>query len=75
MSIEQSGRKIEAEALTRCALMLSGWDAPDCNAILVEALRINQLVWSILQSELVKDDNPLPMEIRRNILTLSVVIE
>jgi flagellar protein FlaF len=74
-----SGRDIEAAALTRCALLLSNcrenWDAPDHDAVLAEALRINQIVWSILQSELIKDDNPLPIEIRNNILTLSVFID
>lgn len=74
-----SGRDIEAAALTRCALMLSNcqtnWDAVGRDDNLAEALRTNQQVWSILQSELVKDDNPLPVQIRENILTLSVFID
>ena len=74
-----SGREIEAAALTRCALMLSdcrqNWDAADRDEKLAEALRRNQMVWSILKSELAKDDNPLPVEIRNNILTLSVFID
>lgn len=74
-----SGREIEAAALTRCALLLSdcrkNWDALDRDALLAEALRLNQIVWSILQSELVRDDNPLPIEIRQDILTLSVFID
>jgi len=74
-----SGREIEAGALTRCALMLSdcqrNWDAPDRDKKLDEALRTNQRVWSILQAELVKDDNPLPIQIRENLLTLSVFID
>ncbi|PKN18023.1 MAG: flagellar biosynthesis regulator FlhF [Deltaproteobacteria bacterium HGW-Deltaproteobacteria-6] len=74
-----SGRDIEAAALTRCAVLLSdcrkNWDAPDHDAALADALRVNQVVWSILQSELIKDDNPLPVEIRNNILTLSVFID
>lgn len=74
-----SGREIEAAALTRCALLLTecrnNWDAPDHQEALSDALRTNQIVWSILQSELVRDDNPLPLEIRQNILTLSVFID
>lgn len=74
-----SGREIEAGALTRCALMLSdcqkNWDSPNREEELAEALRTNQRVWSVLQSELVKDDNPLPIQIRKNILTLSVFID
>jgi flagellar biosynthesis activator protein FlaF len=74
-----SGREIEAAALTRCALMLAhcqqNWDTPDRDEVLSGALRINQRVWSILQAELVQDDNPLPIEIRNNLLTLSVFID
>ncbi len=76
---ELSGRDIEAGALTRCALILEDcrkhWDAPNRPELLAEALRTNQVVWSILQSELVKDDNPLPIELRNNILTLSLFID
>lgn len=74
-----SGREIEAAALTRCALLLDDcrkhWAAPDRPEKLAEALRTNQVVWSILQSELVKDDNPLPIDIRNNLLTLSIFID
>ncbi len=78
-SNNMSGRDIEAAALTRCALLLEDcrkhWNAPDRDENLAEALRTNQVVWSILQSELVKDDNPLPVEIRNNILTLSLFVD
>lgn len=74
-----SGREIEAGALTRCALMLSdcqeNWGDPNRDQKLSEALRINQRVWSILQAELARDDNPLPIQIRKDILTLSVFID
>lgn len=78
-SNNMSGREIEAAALTRCALMLSNcqqnWDAPDREEVLSGALRINQRVWSILQAELAQDDNPLPLDVRKNILTLSIFID
>ncbi len=78
-SKEMSGREIEAAALTRCALMLAAcrnnWHAMGRDKHLQEALRNDQIVWSILQSELVRDDNPLPIEIRNSILTLSVFID
>jgi flagellar biosynthesis activator protein FlaF len=74
-----SGREIEATALTRAAMMLeecqNNWDAPDREQTLQEALRINQLLWSILQSELVDEANPLPKELRQDILNLSVFID
>jgi flagellar biosynthesis activator protein FlaF len=74
-----SGRDIEAAALTRCALMLvdcqKNWTVPDRDETLSDALRKNQVVWSILQSELIKDDNPLPIEMRNNLLNLSVFVD
>jgi flagellar protein FlaF len=74
-----SGREIEAAALTRCALLLSdcqnNWDSPDRYVELAEALRTNQVVWSIFQSELVKPDNPLPRQIKENILNLSLFVD
>ena len=74
-----SGRDIEAAALTRSALLLDdfrkNWGGPGHDEKLAQALRINQSVWTILQSELVRDDNPLPLEIRQNVLTLSVFID
>jgi flagellar protein FlaF len=74
-----SGREIEAAALTRCALLLSdcqkNWDLPGNEEKLAEALRINQRVWSIFQGELASKDNPLPRQIRENILSLSLFID
>lgn len=74
-----SGREIEAAALTRCALMLQDcrktWDFVGHKEKLADALRTNQTVWSILQSELARDDNPLPLEVRGDLLTLSVFID
>ena len=78
-SNNMSGREIEAAALTRCALLLSdcqkNWDAPNRDYNLSEALRINQRVWSILQAELAREDNPLPVQIRQDILSLSIFMD
>jgi flagellar biosynthesis activator protein FlaF len=75
----KSGREIEADALIHCAHLLSdcqnNWNALDHDKKLVKALKTNQSVWSIFQSELARPDNPLPVEIRKNILTLSVFID
>lgn len=74
-----SGREIEAAALTRCALLLSdcrkNWDAPGREEMLAKALRTNQKVWSIFQSELTRKDNPLPRTLKENILSLSLFID
>ncbi len=74
-----SGREIEAAALTRAATLLTkcqqNWDAPDRDEALQEALRVNQAIWSLFQAELVKEDNPLPKQLRQDILSLSVFVD
>lgn len=74
-----SGREIEAAALMQAALKIkecqSNWNAADRDARLSEALRNNQTVWSIIQGELVKEDNPLPKQIKEDILSLSLFID
>jgi flagellar protein FlaF len=77
--ITSSGREIEALVLSRAALKLAevqnNWNAPDRDELLDEALRYNQRIWSILQGELLKEDNPLPKELRADILSLSAFID
>ncbi len=74
-----SGRDIEAAALNNAAMKLQ-----DCQARwaeeghfqrLSDALRLNQQIWTIIQSELARQDNPLPLQIRKDILTLSLFID
>ena len=74
-----SGRETEARVLTQGALKLLDcqrhWDAPDRKRRLDDALRYNQRIWSIFQVEVSKPDNPLPDNIKRNILYLSRFID
>ncbi|NLI82486.1 MAG: flagellar biosynthesis regulator FlaF [Deltaproteobacteria bacterium] len=74
-----SGREIEANVLTKAAMALKDcqetWENGGSNGKLDEALRFNQLIWSIFQTELTKEENPLPREVRRNILMLSAFID
>jgi flagellar protein FlaF len=74
-----SGQEIEASVLTKAALKLTeiqnNWDAPDRDAKLDEALRYNQRIWSIFQGELVKEDNPMPKQLKQDILSLSLFID
>lgn len=75
----ESGREIEALVLTRAAVKLAeiqrNWDSPERDAKLDEALRNNQMIWSILQGELMKDDNPLPKKLKQDLLSLSAFID
>jgi flagellar biosynthesis activator protein FlaF len=77
--ITSSGREIEALVLSRAAQKLAevqnNWDAPDRAEQLEEALRYNQRIWSIFQGELMKEDNPLPRQLRADILSLSAFID
>jgi flagellar protein FlaF len=79
LKVTMSSREIESAVLTKAALKLKecrdNWDAQDRDARLDEALRFNQLVWSIFQGELIKDDNPLPIQLRRDILSLSAFVD
>jgi flagellar biosynthesis activator protein FlaF len=75
----ESGREIEALVLSRAALNLTeiqnNWNASDRDEKLDEALRQNQMIWSILQGELLKTDNPLPRQLKQDLLSLSVFID
>ncbi len=75
----QSGREIEAAVLTRAAVKLKecqdNWDAPDRDQKLDEALKYNQRIWSIFQSELSRDDHEMPKKLRLDILRLAAFID
>lgn len=74
-----SGRELEASVLSKAASLLidakNKWDDPDHEEMLEGALKFNQRIWSFFQVELASEDNPLPVEIRRNILTLSAFVD
>lgn len=74
-----SGRELEASVLTRAGLMLKqvqeNWDANDRDAKLLEAIKFNQKVWSFFQAELSDPENPLPINLRQDILNLSIFVD
>ena len=74
-----SGRELEASVLSRAGLMLKSvkenWDAPDREQKLNEAVKFNQKVWSFFQAELSDPENPLPKNLREDILNLSLFID
>ena len=73
------GRETEAAVLTRAAVKLKdcqdNWDAPNRDIRLEEALKYNQRIWSIFQSELSRDDHELPKKLRLDILRLAAFID
>jgi flagellar protein FlaF len=74
-----SGRELEASVLSRAGLMLKtvkeNWNAPDRDQKLLEAVKFNQKVWSFFQAELSDPENPLPKNLREDILNLSIFID
>ena len=73
-----SQRDLEASVLSKAAMQLKfikeNWrDGHD--AELEAALNYNQKVWSFFQAELSMEDNPLPDEIKRNLLALSLFVD
>lgn len=74
-----SGRELEASVLSRAGIMLKkvqeNWDAPGRDENLHEAIKFNQKVWSFFQAELTDPENPLPKNLREDILSLSIFVE
>jgi flagellar protein FlaF len=74
-----SGRELEASVLTKGAFLLqqcqNSWDDDNRDAQLADAVKYNQTIWSVFQSELAKPDNPLPKKLREDILSLSLFVD
>lgn len=74
-----SGRETEARVLTEAASKLrscqKNWDSNDRKELLNDALNYNQRIWTIFQAELGKQDNPLPDNIKLDLLRLSSFID
>ena len=72
-------RQIEAAVLMKAAAMLkrcqANWNASDRDQNLNKALRFNQLLWSFFQAALVNPENPLPENMKQDILRLSLFID
>lgn len=69
-------REVEAMAFTKAALMLeeakTKLDDYDSYA---SALKFNQLLWTIIQADIVDKENTLPPQIKANILSLSIFVD
>lgn len=73
-----SGRETEARVLTQAANKLlvcqKNWQNGNFNE-LDAALKYNQKIWSVFQTELSKADNPLPVKIKHDLLKLAGFID
>lgn len=74
-----SGRETEARVLLKGALKLKecqeNWGAEDRDEKLEEALVFNQQIWSIFQTELMRDDHPMPRKLRMDLMSLASFID
>jgi flagellar protein FlaF len=74
-----TGRELEAHILSKAALKLKEcqqkWGAPGHAKLLEESIKYNQKVWSFFQSELSQPENPLPRQLRQDILNLSLFVD
>lgn len=74
-----SQRDLEASVLSKAATQLQAlkdtWDREGRDARLEDALTYNQRVWTFFQAELTMETNPMPDEIKRNLLALSLFVD
>ena len=74
-----SSRELEARALYKAARQLEDclrdWDAPGRPDRLDDAIRFNQRLWTLFQTQLADPAHPLPLELRLNLLRLTQFID
>ena len=74
-----SQRDLEATVLSNAATQLQvlkeNWTSEGLAERLEAALSYNQRVWTFFQAELSMETNPLPDEIKRNLLALSLFVD
>jgi flagellar protein FlaF len=71
-----SVRELEASLLLKSAAQIQsihdGWDGRKSE--LADALLFNRKLWTIFLDSILRDDNPLPVEVRKNVYSLSVFV-
>jgi flagellar protein FlaF len=71
-----SARELEASLLLKSAARIQsirdGWEGRKTE--LADALLFNRKLWTIFLDSILRDDNPLPIEVRQNVCSLSVFV-
>ena len=71
-----SPREVEAMAFAKAALMLEeAKNNTDDYDNYASALKFNQLLWTIIQADIVDKENELPPQLKANILSLSIFVD
>jgi len=69
-------RETESRALLEAARRLNAVQRADADLEEYRsALRLNWRLWTLFQSDIAEDSNPLPPEIKRNLLSLAAFID
>ena len=69
-------REVEAMAFTKAALMMEeAQGKTDDYDTYAAALKFNQLLWTIIQADIVDKANQLPPQLKANILSLSIFVD
>ncbi|MAF47667.1 MAG: flagellar biosynthesis regulator FlaF [Rhodospirillales bacterium] len=69
-------REMDAAAFSQAAYVLDQARQNLGDADLCErALKYNQLLWSIIQADVAKEDNDLPEELKANLMSLSIFVD
>ena len=69
-------REMDAAAFSQAAYVLDQAKQSLEDADMVErALKYNQLLWSIIQTDVSKEDNTLPEELKANLMSLSIFVD
>lgn len=73
------GRALEAHVLLKAANILQSvqlnWESADRFNNLDQALRYNMRLWSFFQAEIEDPENPLPIELKVNLMSLTRFID
>ena len=72
---EGNPRETEAWALTQAAVRMKRAQEDNDSEAMLTSVRLNWQLWTIIQSELLAPDCPVPMEIRQNVLSLANFID
>src|SRR5512137_1580743 len=64
-----------ARLLRECQMAWGSLTQKELHHQLAEACKYNQRIWAVFQTEAMQEDNPLPAELKRNILLLSGFVD
>ena len=70
---QSQARSLEREALDRAIRLLEAAEAagPNSRAV-VDALYYTRKLWNFFVTELINDDNALPVEVRANLISIGI---